>query len=86
MALLIFCAYHWILFKLLLCWTFQEPAYIKIHAEVPELLSSFAKPVNTKVYATWQKFIDAFLSQGEMVNHILQRRIGVGAHMVRIPE
>ncbi|XP_064651541.1 IQ domain-containing protein H-like isoform X2 [Lineus longissimus] len=44
----------------------QEPAYIKIHAEVPELLSNFAKPVN-KVYATWQKFIDAFLSQGGVV-------------------
>ena len=45
----------------------QEAAYIKIHAEIPEVLNNHAKPVNTAIYPTWQRFMEAFLSQGSMI-------------------
>lgn len=43
----------------------QEAAYIKIHAEIPDILSEFAKPCNTKIYPTWEHFLNAFLSLGK---------------------
>jgi len=43
---------------------FQEAAYIKIHAELPDVLTNYAQPVNTKVYPTWEKFIKSYLSKG----------------------
>ena len=43
----------------------QEAAYIKIHAELPDVLANHAKPVNYQVYNTWQKYLNAFLSQGK---------------------
>ncbi|XP_070208772.1 IQ domain-containing protein H-like isoform X2 [Littorina saxatilis] len=45
----------------------QEAAYIKIHAEIPDILMEQAKPSNTRVYATWQHFLVDFLSQGGVI-------------------
>ena len=39
---------------------------MKIHAEVPGMLNSSATPLNTAVYANWDKFLEAFLSKGTM--------------------
>ncbi len=45
----------------------QEAAYIKIHAEIPDVLSEYGTPVNTKVYPDWSRFLEAFLSQGKSI-------------------
>ncbi|KAJ8304824.1 hypothetical protein KUTeg_018407 [Tegillarca granosa] len=45
----------------------QEAAYIKIHAEIPDVLAEHAMPVHTELYPTWEKFLDAFLSQGGVI-------------------
>ncbi|KAL8616663.1 hypothetical protein ACOMHN_031645 [Nucella lapillus] len=45
----------------------QEAAYIKIHAEVPDILLDHAQPSNTKVYSSWQTFLVDFLSQGGVI-------------------
>lgn len=45
----------------------QEAAYIKIHAEVPDILTEHAKPSNTKVYPNWNTFLDLFLAQGGVI-------------------
>ncbi|CAL1540597.1 unnamed protein product [Lymnaea stagnalis] len=45
----------------------QEAAYIKIHAEIPDILTSYAQPFNTKAYSTWEQFLRAFLSQGGII-------------------
>lgn len=45
----------------------QEAAYIKIHAEIAEVLSHHAKPMNTKIYPTWERFLESFLSQGGVI-------------------
>lgn len=43
----------------------QEAAYIKIHAEIADVLAKYARPVHEELYEDWSKFLDAFLSQGE---------------------
>ncbi|XP_041366539.1 IQ domain-containing protein H-like isoform X2 [Gigantopelta aegis] len=45
----------------------QESAYIKIHAEIGDVLQYFAEPVNKNVFPTWEKFLAAFLGQGGVV-------------------
>lgn len=45
----------------------QEAAYIKIHAEIGEVLEKHGCPMNTKVYPTWDKFLQSFLSQGGVI-------------------
>ncbi|XP_064607991.1 IQ domain-containing protein H-like isoform X2 [Liolophura sinensis] len=45
----------------------QEAAYIKIHAEIPAILKTFAKPVNDKLFPSWEKFLEAFLGQGGVI-------------------
>ena len=47
--------------------SFQEAAYIKIHAEIPEVLANHAQPVNTNIYPTWEKFLEAFLAKGMII-------------------
>ncbi|XP_048255584.1 IQ domain-containing protein H-like isoform X2 [Haliotis rufescens] len=45
----------------------QEAAYIKIHAEIPDVLSEHGTPINTDIYKTWDTFLEAFLSQGGVI-------------------
>ncbi|XP_077988694.1 IQ domain-containing protein H-like [Glandiceps talaboti] len=45
----------------------QEAAFIKIHAEIPDVLAKNSIPVNTAVFPTWEKFLEAFLSQGGVI-------------------
>ncbi|XP_069138728.1 IQ domain-containing protein H-like isoform X4 [Argopecten irradians] len=45
----------------------QEAAYIKIHAEIADVLHANAKPVHTNIYASWDTFLEAFLSQGGVI-------------------
>ncbi|KAK3096782.1 hypothetical protein FSP39_003245 [Pinctada imbricata] len=45
----------------------QEPVFIKIHAEIPDLLSKYARPIHTDLYESWDKFLDAFLGQGGVI-------------------
>ncbi|KAK2189580.1 hypothetical protein NP493_102g04043 [Ridgeia piscesae] len=45
----------------------QEAAYIKIHEEVPTLLTQHARTNNKNVYATWEIYLEAFLSQGGVI-------------------
>ena len=47
---------------------FQEAAYIKIHAEIADVLSRHACPMNTKIYPTWDRFLESFLSQGRLAS------------------
>ena len=42
----------------------QEAAYIKIHAEIPDVLTNSAQPVNNKAYNNWENYLVAFLGQG----------------------
>ncbi|KAH9508924.1 hypothetical protein Btru_048311 [Bulinus truncatus] len=45
----------------------QEAAYIKIHAEIPDILTNYAQPCNSKIFPTWETFLKAFLSQGGII-------------------
>ncbi|XP_052701435.1 IQ domain-containing protein H-like isoform X2 [Crassostrea angulata] len=45
----------------------QEAAYIKIHAEIADVLAKYARPVHEELYEDWSKFLDAFLSQGGVI-------------------
>lgn len=45
----------------------QEAAYIKIHAEIPDILYHYAQPFNTKLFPTWENFLRAFLAQGGVI-------------------
>ncbi|ESO87612.1 hypothetical protein LOTGIDRAFT_194358 [Lottia gigantea] len=45
----------------------QEAAYLKILGEIPSVLTTYAQPVNTKLYPNWTKYIQAFLSQGGVI-------------------
>ncbi|XP_074650955.1 IQ domain-containing protein H-like isoform X2 [Tubulanus polymorphus] len=45
----------------------QEPAYMRILAEIPDILDKFAVPADKDIFPTWEKFIEAFLSQGGIV-------------------
>ncbi|KAK7478399.1 hypothetical protein BaRGS_00030324 [Batillaria attramentaria] len=45
----------------------QEAAYIKIHAEIPDILEQHAVPCDTEVYPTWSEFLSHFLAQGGVI-------------------
>lgn len=44
----------------------QEPTYVKILEEIPDILSKFAKPANPEIYANWEIYLKAFLTQGNI--------------------
>ena len=45
----------------------HEPTYVKILEEMPELLSRFARPANTDIYASWEVYLKAYLTQGGII-------------------
>jgi hypothetical protein len=45
----------------------QEATLRKVIVELPELLVKQATPVNKDIYPTWEKFVDAFLSHGGVI-------------------
>lgn len=45
----------------------QEAAYIKIHAEIPDILEAHASPCNKKIYPTWHEYLSHFLAQGGVI-------------------
>ncbi|XP_063710356.1 IQ domain-containing protein H-like isoform X2 [Symsagittifera roscoffensis] len=45
----------------------HEPAFQKILEEIPEILATHTKPANTDAYPTWEKFLDAFLEKGGVI-------------------
>ncbi|EDO37640.1 predicted protein, partial [Nematostella vectensis] len=45
----------------------HEPTLIKVSAEIPDILSRHAHPVNSELYPTWEGFLHDFLKRGGVV-------------------
>ena len=45
----------------------QENAIKRIHAELPEILSCHAHPVDTHLFPTWTEFLEEFYNQGGII-------------------
>ena len=43
----------------------HEPTFIRVSAEIPEILAHHAIPVNRELYPTWDKFLEDFLKRGQ---------------------
>lgn len=45
----------------------QEPAFLKIHSEILEVLEKYALPVDNSMYSSWREFSVAFLAKGGVI-------------------
>ncbi|CAH1796248.1 unnamed protein product [Owenia fusiformis] len=45
----------------------QEAAGIKIHSEIAEVVKNHSTPCNKTLYPTWEKYLEAFLSLGGVI-------------------
>ena len=45
----------------------REAAYLKILAELPEILERHAVPADKKRYSSWREFLHDFLGRGKLV-------------------
>uniref|UniRef100_A0A4W3J7B9 IQ motif containing H n=1 Tax=Callorhinchus milii TaxID=7868 RepID=A0A4W3J7B9_CALMI len=51
----------------LVCFVPQEPIYLKVIEELPEILTLHSRMVNKELFPTWEKFLDVFLGQGGVI-------------------